>query len=202
MPKESRLRTLASPDHDRCGPELPEHALPQRRIAGRNEPMANDALSHVDEKGRARMVSVADKAVTHRTCVARGEVRMAAETLARIAEGQIPKGDVLLTARLAGIQAAKRTDEWIPLCHSLPLDGIEISLTPDPGRSSVVIVASVETHARTGVEMEALVAVAAAGLTIYDMCKAIDRAISIGDVCLVRKSGGKSGEWVRPGNPG
>ena len=156
-------------------------------------------LSHVDESGRAQMVGVGDKPVTHRVCVARGEVQMAAETLACIAEGRIPKGDVLLTARLAGIQAAKRTDEWIPLCHSLPLDGVEIELTPDPAGPRVRIEARVDAHARTGVEMEALVAVSAASLTIYDMCKAIDRAISIGGIELVSKSGGKSGVWTRPG---
>jgi len=156
-------------------------------------------LSHVDESGRAQMVGVGDKPVTHRVCVARGEVRMAAETLACIAEGRIPKGDVLLTARLAGIQAAKRTDEWIPLCHSLPLDGVEIELTPDPAGLRVRIEARVDAHARTGVEMEALVAVSAASLTIYDMCKAIDRAISIGGIELVSKRGGKSGVWTRPG---
>jgi cyclic pyranopterin phosphate synthase len=126
-------------------------------------------LSHVDERGRAKMVGVGDKPVTHRVCVARGEVRMAAETLACIAEGRIPKGDVLLTARLAGIQAAKRTDEWIPLCHPLPLDGVEIELTPDPSESRVLIVARVESHARSGVEMVALVAFSAAGLTIYEI---------------------------------
>ena len=145
------------------------------------------------------MVDVAEKQVTRRVSVARGEVRMAAETLARIAEGSLPKGDVLATARLAGIQAAKRTDEWIPLCHSLPLDGVEIELVPDAARSCVVIEARVQVHARTGVEMEALVAVAAAGLTVYDMCKAIDRGITVEAVRLVRKSGGKSGEWQRSG---
>ncbi len=155
-------------------------------------------LSHIDERGHAQMVGVGDKPVTHRVCLARAEVRMAPETLARIAEGQMPKGDVLLTARLAGIQAAKRTDEWIPLCHSLPLDRIEIELTPDPSGSRVLLESRVETHARTGVEMEALVAVTAAGLTIYDMCKAIDRKISIGGVRLVSKRGGKSGTWTRP----
>ena len=118
----------------------------------------NRKLSHIDERGRAQMVGVGDKPVTHRVCVARGEVRMAAETLACIAEGRVPKGDVLLTARLAGIGAAKRTDEWIPLCHSLPLDIIEIELTPDPAGPCVLIQARVETHARTGVEMEALLA--------------------------------------------
>jgi cyclic pyranopterin phosphate synthase len=147
------------------------------------------------------MVGVGDKPVTRRTCIARGEVKMAAPTLAAIAEGRIPKGDVLLTARLAGIQTAKRTDEWIPLCHSLPLDRIDIDLTPDAEGSRVVIEARVETHARTGVEMEALVAVSAAGLTIYDMCKAIDRAMSIGPIVLVHKSGGKSGEWSRDEGP-
>ena len=158
-------------------------------------------LSHVDERGRATMVGVGDKPVTRRVCVARGEVAMAPETLACIAEGRIPKGDVLTTARLAGIQAAKRTDEWIPLCHSLPLDGVTVELTPDFEGSRVLIEAQVETHARTGVEMEALVAVSAAGLTVYDMCKAIDRGITIGGVQLVSKSGGKSGEWTRPDEP-
>jgi len=156
-------------------------------------------LSHVDERGRAQMVGVGEKSVTQRVCIARGEVRMAAETLACIAEGRVPKGDVLLTARLAGIQAAKRTDEWIPLCHSIALDGVEIELTPDPSQPRILIEARVEAHARTGVEMEALVAVSAAGLTVYDMCKAIDRAISIGGIELVSKSGGKSGVWRRAG---
>jgi len=158
-----------------------------------------DELTHLDARGRARMVDVADKAVTRRVCVARGEVRMAPETLAKIAEGRVPKGDVLATARIAGIQAAKRTDEWIPLCHSLPLDGVEIVLLPDPEGSRVTIEARVQVHARTGVEMEALVAVSAAGLTIYDMCKALDRGMTLEAVRLVRKSGGKSGEWKRSG---
>jgi cyclic pyranopterin phosphate synthase len=154
-------------------------------------------LSHLDAKGRARMVDVSGKPVTRRVCVARGEVRMAPETLARISAGSLPKGDVLATARLAGIQAAKRTDEWIPLCHSLPLDAVEVDLLPDPEGSRVRIEARASVHARTGVEMEALVAVAAAGLTIYDMCKAIDRGITLEGVRLVRKSGGKSGDWTR-----
>jgi cyclic pyranopterin phosphate synthase len=158
-----------------------------------------DELSHVDGQGRARMVDVADKPVTRRVCVARGEVQMAPSTLVRIAEGTLPKGDVLATARLAGIQAAKRTDEWIPLCHSLPLDGIEVELRPDPDRSCVTIEARVQVHARTGVEMEALVAVSAAGLTLYDMCKAVDRGMTLEAVRLVSKSGGKSGEWKRSG---
>ena len=156
-------------------------------------------LSHLDAKGRARMVDVSEKPVTRRVCVARGEVRMAPETLARISAGSLPKGDVLATARIAAIQAAKRTDEWIPLCHTLPLDSIEVDLLPDPAGSRVRIEARVSVHARTGVEMEALVAVAAAGLTIYDMCKAIDRGITLEGVRLVRKSGGKTGDWTRSG---
>jgi len=154
-------------------------------------------LSHLDANGRAKMVDVGEKPITRRVCVARGEVRMAPETLARISEGTLPKGDVLATARLAGIQAAKRTDEWIPLCHSLPLDAVEIALVPDPEGSRVLIQARAQAHWRTGVEMEALVAVSAAGLTIYDMCKAIDRGMTLGEVRLVSKSGGKSGEWTR-----
>jgi len=156
-----------------------------------------EELSHLDAEGRARMVDVGEKPITRRVCVARGEVRMAPETLARISEGTFPKGDVLATARLAGIQAAKRTDEWIPLCHSLSLDAVEIGLVPDPAGSRVVIQARAQAHGRTGVEMEALVAVSAAGLTIYDMCKAIDRGMTLGEVQLVSKSGGKSGEWTR-----
>jgi cyclic pyranopterin phosphate synthase len=131
--------------------------------------------------------------------VARAEVQMAPETLARIAEGTVAKGDVLATARIAAIQAAKRTAEWIPLCHPLALDGIEVELRPDVARSRVAIEVSVEAHARTGVEMEALVAAAAAGLTIYDMCKAVDRGMTLERVRLVAKRGGKSGAWARPG---
>jgi cyclic pyranopterin phosphate synthase len=158
-------------------------------------------LSHLDAQGRARMVDVGEKPVTERLCVARGVVRMAPETLRRIAEGRLPKGDVLATARLAGIQAAKRTDEWIPLCHSLPLDELHVELTPDAERSRVVIEARAAAHARTGVEMEALVAVGAAGLTLYDMCKGVDREMVIDSIHLVRKRGGKSGEWERPDDP-
>jgi len=143
------------------------------------------------------MVDVGEKPITRRECVARGAVQMAQATLAAIAEGRTPKGDVLAVARIAGLQAAKRTAEWIPLAHPLPLDAVEIELLPDPAGSRVTIEARVCAHARTGVEMEALVAVAAAGLTIYDMCKAIDRGMSLEAVRLVRKSGGKSGEWTR-----
>ena len=156
-------------------------------------------LSHLDARGRARMVGVGDKDVTRRVCVARAEVRMAPETLARIADGTVAKGDVLATARIAAVQAAKRTGDWIPLCHPLALDGVEVDLRADAAGSRVAIEVRVEAHARTGVEMEALVAAAAAGLTIYDMCKAVDRGMTLERVRLVSKRGGKSGVWGRPG---
>ncbi len=158
-------------------------------------------LSHLDARGRAQMVDVGAKAITQRVCIARGAVQMAAETLAMISEGRVPKGDVFATARLAGIQAAKRTFEWIPLCHPLPLDSLEIELRPDPAASRVWIEARASAHAKTGVEMEALVAVAAAGLTVYDMCKAVDRGMTLEAVHLVSKQGGKSGIWTRPDAP-
>lgn len=160
---------------------------------------ASDRLTHLDEHGHARMVDVGRKTVTERVCIARAEVRMAPETLAAITEGRTPKGDVFATARLAGIQAAKRTDEWIPLAHPLPLEAISVELTPDPEGPCVRVEATVQAHARTGVEMEAMVAVSAAGLTIYDMCKAIDRGMQVDAVRLVRKTGGKSGTWTRDG---
>jgi cyclic pyranopterin phosphate synthase len=147
------------------------------------------------------MVDVGEKPETHRECVARGEVRMQAETLQRIAEGRTEKGDVLATARIAGIQAAKRTPDWIPLCHPLPLDLVEVDLAPDPAASCLRIQARVSARARTGVEMEALVAVSAAALCVYDMCKAVDRGMTVADVRLVRKTGGKSGTWTRPEEP-
>jgi cyclic pyranopterin phosphate synthase len=161
--------------------------------------MAKSGLTHLDEHGQARMVDVGEKPISERVCVARGEVRMAAETLKRIADGTTPKGDVLATARLAGIQACKRTDEWIPLAHPVPVESIQVALIPDLPSCRVRIQATVRAHARTGVEMEALVAVAAAGLTIYDMCKAIDRGMTVEAIRLVSKSGGKSGTWRRPG---
>jgi cyclic pyranopterin phosphate synthase len=160
---------------------------------------AAPALSHLDDRGRARMVDVGEKAVTRRVCVARAEVRMAADTLAAITEGRSPKGDVLAVARLAGVQAAKRTADWIPLAHPLALDVVEVELEPDPAGPRVRIEARVRAHARTGVEMEALVAATAAALTVYDMCKAIDRGMTLEAVRLVHKSGGKSGSWTRPG---
>ena len=168
--------------------------------------MSGDRLTHLDEHGRAHMVNVGEKAMTHRVCVARAEVEMARETLDRISGGDMPKGDVLATARLAGIQAAKRTSDWIPLCHPLPIDSVSVTLAAAPvghdgSLARLDIEASVETHWRTGVEMEALTAVTAAALTIYDMCKAIDRGMRVCNVRLVRKSGGKSGDWSRPDEP-
>jgi cyclic pyranopterin monophosphate synthase len=155
-------------------------------------------LSHLDDQGRARMVDVGAKPVTERECVARGALRMRAETLARIVAGDVGKGDVLATARIAGIQAAKRTPEWIPLAHVIPLDGVEVHFTPGAeagGEARLEVEARVRAQARTGVEMEALVAVSAAALTVYDMCKAVDRGMSIEAVRLVSKRGGKSGSW-------
>jgi cyclic pyranopterin phosphate synthase len=161
--------------------------------------VSDHGLTHLDAQGRARMVDVGPKPVTERVCVARGEVRMAPETLAAVVDGRTPKGDVLATARIAGIQAAKRTSDWIPLAHPLPLEAVELRLEADPGGRALRVEATARAHARTGVEMEALVAVAAAALTVYDMCKALDRAMSVESVRLVEKRGGKSGLWQREG---
>jgi len=160
-------------------------------------PRQRAKLSHIDQRGRARMVDVGAKPVTKRVALARGAVRMRPDTAARIAAGQLKKGDVVATARLAGIMAAKRTGELIPLCHPLPLDFVDVRLEVDAAAGRVAIEAEARIEARTGVEMEALTAVAIAGLTIYDMCKAVDRAMVIEEVCLVRKSGGRSGDYVR-----
>ncbi len=151
-------------------------------------------LSHVDEGGAARMVDVSGKEITAREAVAEGHVRMRPETLALIQEGGLPKGDVLAVARVAGIQGAKRTSELVPMCHPLPISGVAIELTP-AGEDQLRIVATVRTEGRTGVEMEALTAVSVAALTVYDMCKAVDRGMRIEGVRLLEKRGGKSGEW-------
>ena len=156
-------------------------------------------LTHLDRRGRARMVDVSAKAVTRREAVARGEVAMRAETLALIAAGALPKGDVLGVARLAGIMAAKRTAELVPLCHPLPLTHVDVELTPDAKGRRVRIESRVAVEARTGVEMEALTAVAVAGLALYDMCKAVDREMTLGAIRLVRKTGGRSGTFARRG---
>ncbi len=152
-------------------------------------------LTHVDEAGRASMVDVGAKPETERVAVARGTVLMQPETLRLIVEGAIKKGDVLTVARLAGIMAAKRTSELIPLCHPLPLSHAEVICTPDVERSRVDLEATVRVRGRTGVEMEALTAVTVAALTIYDMAKAVDRGMRIDGVRLVAKEGGQSGAY-------
>jgi len=152
-------------------------------------------LSHLDEEGRIRMVDVGAKPVTARSAEASGFVRMAEYTVAAIRERRTPKGDPLETARLAGIMAAKRTGELIPLCHPLALTHVDVQITLEENGARVKATAS--TSAQTGVEMEALTAVSVAALTLYDMLKAIDRGMVIGEIRLERKSGGRSGEWVR-----
>jgi cyclic pyranopterin monophosphate synthase len=156
-------------------------------------------LSHLDEQGRARMVDVGAKAETARVATARGRVRMLPETLALVLRGGVAKGDVIAVARLAGIMAAKRTGELIPLCHPLPITSVDVDVTPDEAASALDIEATARIVGRTGVEMEALTAVSVAALTIYDMCKAVDRGMTIEAVRLVYKAGGKSGEFRREG---
>jgi cyclic pyranopterin phosphate synthase len=156
-------------------------------------------LTHVDRRGRVKMVDVGDKPVTRREAVARAAIAMQPATLDAIVGGTLKKGEALAAARLAGIMAAKRTYELIPLCHQIPLEVVQVDFSPVPERDELEIEARAVTQARTGVEMEALVAASAAALTIYDMAKAIDRAMVIGSVRLVRKTGGRSGEFVRPG---
>ncbi len=155
----------------------------------------SEGLSHLDEQGRARMVDVSAKYATVREATARGRVELLPETLRLIVDGQVPKGDVLAVARIAGIMAAKRTPDLIPLCHPLPLSAVELSLTPGQDGCSIEVEATVRTTAPTGVEMEALTAVSVAALTVYDMCKAVQRTIRIEAIRLVAKSGGKSGDF-------
>ena len=156
----------------------------------------NSPLTHLDESGRAQMVDVGAKPETRRVAVARGSVLMLAETLEQIERNGFEKGDVLGVARVAGIMAAKSTSQLIPLCHPLPLDQVTVEFDMDSQRNAVDITATARTMAKTGVEMEAMVAVSVAGLTIYDMCKSVDRAMRIDGVRLVSKSGGKSGDIV------
>ena len=156
------------------------------------------AWTHLDEHGQARMVDVSQKATTIRLARASGSVRMQPETLSAIVSNQMQKGDVLAVARVAGIQAAKRTDSLIPLCHSLGLDSVEIQFEAK-GPDMLTIQSTVRTTGRTGVEMEALVAVSTSALTIYDMCKAIDRSMTIEQIRLEQKTGGKSGDYLRQG---
>jgi len=154
-------------------------------------------LSHLDDQGRARMVDVTDKEVTSRVAVARGTIHMLPETLELILKGKVEKGDVFSVARVAGIMAAKKTPDLIPMCHPLAITSVKIDLTPAKDPARVEIEAIVRVSGKTGVEMEAMTAVSAAALTIYDMCKAVDREMSIGEIRLVKKSGGKSGTFIR-----
>lgn len=157
--------------------------------------MNKPKLSHIDAEGKAVMVDVSDKDVTQRVATATGSVIMEPETLKLIEEGGVKKGDVLSVARLAGIMGAKKTPELIPLCHPLALNSIDVELTVDSGRNAVLISATCRVKGRTGVEMEALTAVSVAALTIYDMCKAVDRSMRLTDIRLTEKSGGRSGDF-------
>jgi cyclic pyranopterin phosphate synthase len=159
--------------------------------------MTEPKLTHLDARGQARMVDVSQKEPTVRDAVAEATVRMAAATMRALRDGSAPKGDVLATARIAGIQASKRTSELIPLCHPLPLDAVSVELVLDDAEPVVRVTARARTTARTGVEMEALVAASVAALTLYDMLKAIDRGMEIEKVRLVEKHGGQSGSFVR-----
>jgi cyclic pyranopterin monophosphate synthase len=154
-------------------------------------------LTHFDERGQAHMVDVGQKEITVREAVARGEIRMQPDTLNLILKGRAKKGDVLGVARIAAIMGAKKTPDLIPLAHPLPLTSVKVDFFPDKDHSLIEIEATVKVSARTGVEMEALTAVACAGLTIYDMCKAVDRSMVISEIRLMEKSGGRSGHFKR-----
>jgi cyclic pyranopterin phosphate synthase len=159
--------------------------------------MSSDLLTHLDADGRARMVDVGAKAETDRVATARAVVRMTPRTAAAVMAGDAPKGDVIGTARLAAIQAAKRTDEWIPLAHTLPLNSVDVDIEVDPAAGTVIVTTAARVHARTGVEMEAMVGCAAGALCVYDMVKGIERGVVIERVELLEKSGGRSGTWRR-----
>lgn len=159
-----------------------------------HESMPSATLTHLDEQGRAKMVDVGWKPVTDREAVARGHVEMQPETLRLIVEGQVKKGDVFTIAQLAGIMGAKRTPELIPLCHPLPLNKVDVELEADEATCRVNITATASTSGKTGVEMEALTAVSVAALSVYDMCKAVDRGMKIGNIRLASKRGGQSGD--------
>jgi cyclic pyranopterin phosphate synthase len=156
-------------------------------------------LTHIDDSGAARMVDVSAKATTPREAVAAGAIRLSREAALAIAQGLVKKGDVLAVARVAGILAAKKTADLIPLCHPLPLSAVSIDF--DLADESICVTATARTTGQTGVEMEALTAVSVALLTIYDMAKAIDKSMTIGDIRLLSKTGGKSGDWHRPTRP-
>ncbi|AFY48095.1 molybdenum cofactor biosynthesis protein MoaC [Nostoc sp. PCC 7524] len=155
-------------------------------------------LTHLDNQGQAQMVDVSAKAPTVREAVAAAQVRMSSATLAAIQAGNTPKGDVLATARIAGIMAAKQTSTLIPLCHPLPLQKVTVEITPDPELPGYQIQATVKTKAETGVEMEALTAVSVAALTLYDMAKALEKSMQIESIRLISKTGGKSGDYLNP----
>ncbi|MCV7247360.1 cyclic pyranopterin monophosphate synthase MoaC [Mycobacterium koreense] len=169
--------------------------MARTRAAAPAAPAASGELSHLDEHGAAHMVDVTDKSATRRTAVAAGVFRTTTEVMALISAGGLPKGDALATARLAGIMAAKRTSDLIPLCHQLALTGVDVEFAI--GERDVAITASVRSTDRTGVEMEALTAVSVAGLTLYDMVKAVDREARIDDIRVLRKEGGRHGTWER-----
>lgn len=154
-------------------------------------------LTHLNARGEAHIVDIGDKAVTHRRAVAQARLRGQAATIATIMDGSLKKGDALAVARIAGIMASKKTSDLIPLCHPIPLTKISVEIDTD-GDDAILIRATAETTGQTGVEMEALVAASTAALTLYDMAKAIDRAMVITDICLLEKSGGKSGDFIRP----
>jgi cyclic pyranopterin phosphate synthase len=160
------------------------------------ENFSNQPLTHLDPQGQAQMVDVSSKVATRRQAIAAAQVRMQTATFEAIEAGNAPKGDVLGTARLAGIMAAKQTAQLIPLCHPLPLHKVEVQLTPDPQLPGYQIQASVTTKAETGVEMEALTAVSVAALTLYDMAKALEKSIQIESIRLLQKTGGKSGDYL------
>jgi cyclic pyranopterin monophosphate synthase len=168
-----------------------EAAGPESQVPHSSSP----ALTHLDTQGQAHMVDVSEKAVTARVAIAQGQIRMSPQTFAAIEAGNAPKGDVLGTARLAGIMAAKQTAQLIPLCHPLPLQNIKVEITPEAQLPGYVIQATAKTKSETGVEMEALTAVSVAALTLYDMAKALEKSMRIENIHLLHKQGGKSGEW-------
>lgn len=157
-------------------------------------------LTHFNEEGRAKMVEVGHKLNTQREAVCVGSITMKPETLQRIIDNDIKKGDVLAVAQVAGIMAAKRTSDLIPMCHNIFLSGADVAFKIDEENSKITIIATVKSTGKTGVEMEGLTAVSVAGLTIYDMCKAIDKEMVISEICMLKKSGGKSGDYRRPGS--
>lgn len=161
-----------------------------------DDPISDAGFTHLDEQGRPRMVDVGEKEATRRVAVAEGYIRTSPETVHAIATGQVPKGNVLLIAQLAGITGAKRTADLIPLCHPLPLTSVEVDVSVDESLPGVRVAATAKVDGKTGVEMEALTAVSCALLTVYDLCKARDRGMVIGEIRLLRKEGGRSGTWA------